>query len=200
MVHAKLNPESFAANLSSSPKHDDLCILFDLLSKTESVRAKGQAFGAGAFVHGGLCGLRGTVHEFPKSVQAFCNWVKSCDPKFCFSSIYVHDGPTAPPHVDAHNQLGSLNLLARLSDFSGGEVWAEGRGSEIKHINGRDVVGGVLPWTRPHVTFNPRLTHFVLPAKGRRVVLAAFTIRNLEKLSSQSLQHLRQLGFNLPTS
>ena len=29
--HAKLDPETFAANISSSPKRDDLCKLFDLL-------------------------------------------------------------------------------------------------------------------------------------------------------------------------
>ena len=34
-----------------------------------------------------------------------------------------------------------------------------------------------------YVTFDPRLTHFVMPSKGRRVVITAFTIRNLEKLS-----------------
>ena len=49
-----------------------------------------------------------------------------------------------------------------------------------------------------YVTFDPRLTHLVMPSKGRRVVIAAFTIRNLEKLSPQSLKQLRQLGFNPP--
>ena len=152
-MHAKLDPETFAANMSSSPKRDDLCKLFDLLSKTDSVRTNGLAFGAGAFVHGGLCGLRGTVNEFPKSVQAFCNWVKLCDPNFHFTSIYVHDGPAAPPHVDSHNQLSSLNLVSPLSDFSGGEVRAEGQGSETKHINGKDVTGGVLPWKTLYVKY-----------------------------------------------
>ena len=195
----ELDPEIFAASISSSPKRDDLCTLFDLLVKTNSVRANGLAFGAGAFVHGGLCGLRGTVNEFPKSVQAFCSWIRSCDPNFHFSSIYVHDGPAAPPHVDPRNKLGSLNLVSRLSDFSGGEVWAEGRGSEIRQINGKNVTEGVIPWTTLHVTFDPRLTHFVLPSQGRRLVIAAFTVRNLEKLSEQSLQQLRQLGFNPPS-
>ena len=185
--------------MSSSPKRDDLCTLFDLLTKTNSVRAAGLAFGAGAFVHGGLCGLRGTVSEFPKSVQAFCGWIKSCDPTFKFTSIYVHDGPSAPPHVDSHNQLGSLNLVSRLTDFSGGEIWAEGRGSDRRQINGKTVVGGIIPWTSSHVTFDPRLLHFVMPSKGRRVIIAAFTIRNLEKLSRQSLQQLKQLGFNPPS-
>ena len=96
--------------MSSSPKRDDLCKLFDLLSKTDSARANGLA--DRGTKHGGLCGLRGTVHEFPKSVQAFCKWVELREPNFHFTSIYVHDGPAAPPHVDSHDQLGSLNLVA----------------------------------------------------------------------------------------
>ncbi|CAE7610958.1 Lgr4 [Symbiodinium sp. CCMP2592] len=67
----------------------------------------------GAYVHGGIVGVKKATAVFPASTNAFVKYVKQLDPDHKFNAVAVTTDIEAKQHVDAHNV--GMNLVAGLS-------------------------------------------------------------------------------------
>ena len=179
----------------------DLVRLFDALPKEPSPRAaEGSSFTAGAFVHGGVVGVRTTTGKYPASTALFVAWLKHAAPGCVFSSIAVLDQSPSSMHKDLQN-APFPNIITPLTAFQGGCLWVEGEGSEVREFQGHDVIGGPVPWNGPCLLLSAsENAHCVLPWQGRRLVLVGFTVRFVEKLKPPAKAELRLLGFPLEAS
>ena len=101
-------------------------------------------------------------------------------------------------HRDSNNDASHPNILVKLSDFEGGEVWVEGEGSvEMLHPKGHVLKGRSLPWVDGKISLDARnCYHATLPWSGRRVVLVGYTIRDFSALSDCDKSTLVDRGFD----
>ncbi|CAE7790169.1 TY2B-GR1, partial [Symbiodinium necroappetens] len=67
---------------------------------------------AGAFVHGGIAGVKNATTSFSYSTRALVRYVKQLEPTHKFNSLAVTVDTEAKQHVDAHNV--GMNLIAGL--------------------------------------------------------------------------------------
>ena len=70
-------------------------------------------------------GVTRSCSLYPRSVQAFCCYVKLLCPQLSFSSLSVLLNVRSLPHRDGNNLETEPNLVAPLSDFRNGEIWVE---------------------------------------------------------------------------
>ena len=67
-------------------------------------------------------------------------------------------------------------------------------------VGGSTKYGELLDVRREPKFFDPHRLHATFPWKGRRVIIAAYVIRNLEKLGTEQREQLEGLRFHLPVS
>ena len=98
----------------------DIVPLFDRLP-TEAVdrsvieRRRGYLSGSGAYVHGGLCGVRRKTYEFPYAARVVCAFVTSVAPK---TKATVYGKEALRSGLGSHDTVGSRSWeeeLARMS-------------------------------------------------------------------------------------
>ena len=195
--------EKFAWTLLSGPRisASDLRTLFTLLPHEASPRGeKGVSFGSGAYVHGGVVGLRANTKEFPLSTMCLSLWLRHVQPGFKFTSCMVLHECQAALHRDLQNSP-LVNIIVPLSSFSGGTLWVEGEGCEKQKFGGTDIEGGPVPWKDGAIVLHAaERAHCVLPWSGTRTVLVGFNVRFSEKLSISSKRLLVSLGFPIGCS
>ncbi|CAE7252934.1 SLC24A2 [Symbiodinium sp. CCMP2592] len=195
------SPEAFAAAILAKglPSKDDVLALARMLPMSPSPRDEAaKSFSTGACVHGGAVNIRKTCGLHPFATLALTAFVRAKAPECTFSTVTVLFEDSAPPHRDLQNH-SCENHVFPLSTFSGGKLWVEGHGDERLVLDGKEVIGGPLEWVGDCVKFRAdKLTHFVLPWKGSRVVLVAFCVRFFTELDGDKLATLTSLGFRLP--
>ncbi|CAE7281567.1 GIP [Symbiodinium sp. CCMP2592] len=144
-----------------------------------------KIWNAGAFVHGGIVGVKTATGSFPASTRAFVKYVKQLKPDHKFNAIAVTTDVEAKQHVDAHN-VGE-NLVAGLSYFKGGAL-------EVEEPTGVKVLP--LDGDVPYQVFEPKHRHSTRPwYGGSRVVLIAYSVRDSAKLKEPHLDLLRGMRF-----
>ena len=195
-------PEAFAFSIleTRTPTKEDVLMLAQMLPLSPSPRdERAKSFSSGASVHGGAVNIRKTCGAFPFSSLAVTSYVRATAPECVFSTFSLLFEDAAKPHKDLQNH-SCENYVFPLSNFSGGELWVEGHGSEQRNLEGKDVTGGPLHWRdKKFVHFRAdKHLHFVLPWEGSRVVLVAFCIRFFSELGPEKLATLASLGFRLP--
>ena len=195
-------PEAFAFSIleTRTPTKEDVLMLAQMLPLSLSPRdERAKSFSSGASVHGGAVNIRKTCGAFPFSSLAVTSYVRATAPECAFSTFSLLFEDAAKPHKDLQNH-SCENYVFPLSNFSGGELWVEGHGSEQRNLEGKDVTGGPLHWRdKNFVHFRAdKHIHFVLPWEGSRVVLVAFCIRFFSELGPEKLATLVSLGFRLP--
>ncbi|CAE7232960.1 TY2B-DR3 [Symbiodinium microadriaticum] len=148
--------------------------------------ASQKIWNAGAFVHGGMAGIRVATAAFPASTKVFVKYVKQLQPDHKFNALAVTVNVGAQQHIDAHN-VGQ-NLVAGLSYFKGG-------GLEIDEPGEKRLLP--LDGDHTHQLFDPKLKHSTKPwYGGTRVILVAYSIRDSGKLKTDKADYLKSFGFD----
>ena len=199
-------PEIFAKHLLglSHVKPSDGLALFRKLPKETPSREsqpRGQAcsFSAGVFVHGGVLGLRRNCLEYPESVQVFTGLIRDACPELLFSSFTVNQNVETLPHTDSHNADWEPNCVLALSSFRKGGIWTEVQdGTQPRLHKGQRRFGEILDLQTGPKLLDPKRLHATEGWRGTRVVLIAYTVRSLEKLSDAQRKTAEALGFKLP--
>ena len=165
---------------------------------TVSQESKPQLFwSTGAFVHGGVVGLRRTTKSFPSSTRLINQYIRQLDPNHTWTSVALLKNHRTAMHKDAHNRLGQETLLAPLTKFRRGGLWVPGVPVVVREVQGRKVQGSVLQVSKGPIKFHPRDWHEVSGWSGNRVVLAAYTIRADFKLKGEAREYATALGLGL---
>ena len=169
-----------------------------------------EQYQAGMFRRGGVVGtLRSTWSR--SWLAAICaRLLKEHDPDCTFASVYLSNSVAKDMHVDVSNLPGSQNcILPVCLPKRGGDLWVElgcgdvVTGPVVDHVDARGKVrhGVVHRLDEDEVfQFNPKRYHFVTPFKGTRVVIVGYTADVLGKASTDDLDGLADLGFQLPGS
>ena len=184
-------PEALAAELHARHMYDAACVLelFEMLPRAEVTRhsqSKGSVFAGGSYSHGPIKGLRHFTKEFPNVFRYLCACILHVLPTHKFSSLLISDSVESEPHSDPNNGP-TLNLLVPLTNFTGGSLLL-GETCELDFKLGA--------WA-----FNARdCPHSVLPFEGRRVMLIAYSTKDVWNSSADDLSVLRNCGFVLPDS
>ena len=147
--------------------------------------ASQKVWSVGAFVHGGVAGVKTATAAFPASTRVFVKYVKQLQPDHQFNALAVTTDVGAQQHVDAHNV--GMNLIAGLSYFKGGALELEGPdGKKLLPLDG----------DHTHQLFDPRLKHSTKPwYGGSRVVVIAYSVRDSGKLMKNKVEYLEDFGF-----
>ncbi|CAE7456081.1 RE1 [Symbiodinium microadriaticum] len=147
--------------------------------------ASQKVWSVGAFVHGGVAGVKTATAAFPASTRVFVKYVKQLQPDHQFNALAVTTDVGAQQHVDAHNV--GMNLIAGLSYFKGGALEVEGPdGKKLLPLDG----------DHTHQLFDPRLKHSTKTwYGGSRVVLIAYSVRDSGKLMKNKVDYLKDFGF-----
>ena len=160
------------------------------------------AWSSGGFVHGGVAGVRTHVRVYPVVTRFLTKLARAVLPNFRFSTVTLFRDLMTPVHIDAHNEQGSLNALIAVSTFVGGGLWvADSSGPEVREVNGRPVSGRIVQFqdTAPckSLIFDAHAHHCTEPWQGSRIVLAVYTVRGMDKLTSDDRRLLSDAGFCL---
>ena len=184
--------ERYAAGLLEEDElvQDQIEILVHLLP---SVREIPRRFGeqesgsmiwaAGAFVHGGVVGVKKATTTFPLTTKVFVKYIKQIAPDFKFNAVTVNINVKAQEHKDVHN-VGS-SMITAISHFKGGglDVTVDG---EVQRLE-LDCGPGF---------FDPHNKHSTVSwSDGDRMVMLAYSIRDSGKLTQDKVELLTGLGF-----
>ena len=102
-------------------------------------------------------------------------------------------------HRDVNN-AHIPNVIHRLTDFGGGELWVEDPEGPHEHRQGgRAFRGRMLP-IAPFVAFSAKkLYHAVQAWQGRRVVVVQYTVASFLNITTHNVSQLLAMGFRMPT-
>ena len=155
------------------------------------------SWASGAYVHGGIVGLRHNLVQYPLTSKIFAKLISSTFPELEFTSFVVLYNTLTPVHQDLNNQSGFPNALIPFSKFKDGGLWLEGPGSDpCPDPSLPDARGTVVPLHEP-ILFDAHQRHATCPWVGDRCVLAAFVINDFRKLDAESINLLTQAAFKL---
>ena len=194
--------EEFAASLLGKwIEQADVLKLFDCLPQSAPQRGGGggTSFATGAFAKVKV-GLRGNVAVFPKTTEALAAFVRQSAPAHKFTTIVVFDSVLTTPHRDQQNSF-LPNLAVPVSSFTQGSIWVQSdNGPHARMIDGAELRGVALPVSDGPVLFDARRSLRLTDAwSGRRVVLVAFSMSAIDKLSPDAAARLTALRFALPS-
>ena len=204
--------EAFAKSLSGQPNMEEVCCLFDLVPGEKPARggidikdAREKAWTTGAYVHGGVSGLRRNAVLFPETTRAILRHVlprlRSIFGHVTFSALAIFSNVMTPLHADTNNAKGLPNYVLPLSVFKGGGVWLEQEGGPVEVMRGGSKLHGiVLPVDSGPCAFLPDARHCTQDWEGSRIVCVCFTPAGFQRLSSEDVDHLVSLGFPLAKS
>ena len=147
-----------------------------------------------------------------KENQSLCRYVnkilKGVFPEgMRWTSFVINHGTRTPIHRDCNNSHEHPNGSVGFGNYSGGEIWIEGRGSEngrkgklsVRENGQGERVEGMEFDVKGHpVIFSPRRWHGSCNWKGDRWVLTVFVSRQWDSVSGSELELLKHLGFPIP--
>ena len=179
----------------------DVLKLFDCLPRSTPPRGGGggTSFATGAFAKVKV-GLRSNVAVFPGATEALAAFVRQSAPAHKFTTIVVFDSVLTTQHRDQPNSF-LPNLVVPVSSFTQGSIWVQScNGPSTRVIDGTKLRGVSLPVCDGPVLFDARRSvHLTDAWTGRRVVLVAFSMSAIDKLSSEAAARLTSLRFALPS-
>ena len=153
-VSVQSSAETFARKILGTPEIQlaDALALAWLLPREDVHKAtqatQGGAFYAGAFLRGGIFGLRATCNSHPSSIQCFTRLLRINFPNHVFASFWLFFNVLTATHRDSRN-AAFPNLLLSLSNFTGDEVWQEEPGGPVlRSVQGTLTEGKLLDVAR----------------------------------------------------
>ena len=157
----------------------------------------------GAYVHGGVAGLRNNTRRFPHATKYLVEYARAKMDGQPFTALGITRNSALGLHRDVHNVRCTKNTVIPVTKFEGGGVWVEGVDSNEEDQVEKEVPkkgcvkGKVFSFKDGNpISFRPNLWHEVQPWKGDRVVVLLYTPR-ASKLAPGDLQELESLGFKL---
>ena len=185
--------------LTIAPEAGDL-ELYDLLEalgdvdRRVSTKTSASSWYTGAFVHGGVAGLRNNTRS--GVARNLCGDIG-------FSAVGMAKNQQLGLHRDVHNSRNSMNYVIPLKLEEGGSIWVQKEDVEDdvkvpKTLpSGRELQGHLVDLQKGQpISFSPRRWHEVQPWKGERLVLLLYTPRST-KLTENDIKELNEMGFNL---
>ena len=188
---------------------DKVAALYQLLEQLGDTdmrtvkKSKFTSWYTGAFVHGGVAGLRSNVKEFPWTTRFLVAVAKHYCGEVKFSALGLAKNAQLGLHRDSHNFSGSRNYVLPLQDFENGSLWVQEDDVTDEECvekalpNGKLLRGKCLEMVKGQaVSFSPRAWHEVQPWSGQRLVLLLYTPR-ATKLHPSGVESLQEVGFNV---
>ena len=172
-----------------------------------------QAFGA--YCQGGNRGITVQTRNKEAVVKYLNEYLKRAtnhlqDGSVTWATVGVFTGNAIPPHTDVHNKRGSWNYVVEISDRSRRGLWVSGddqsnpargeavRGEVLQVLpDGSQSVGRFYDITNRATGFNPKKFHGFLPSSANDWLLVGYTPSGFEKLKTDELERLVELGFPL---
>ena len=149
-------------------------------------------------------GVTSIAKNYPLSCKYVNDWIaKHAKPGFTWTAFAINRDAKSLLHADSRNLRGTDNFAVSFGDFSGGLLWIEStQGKEPRtqtKANGQVLNGAAHDNKNKPLYFPPHAHHCVLPWKGSRYGLIAFTSAQIGKMDSTTAEILRQLHFRLPS-
>ena len=202
----------FRARKLSEEKNYDICEVVTLYRLLEGLgqadsrvdrKSPMTSWYSGAFVHGGVAGLRSNTKEFPRTTIYLTEFAKHHCGEVKFSALGLAKNVQLGLHRDSHNCKISKNYVLPLQQFEQGSLWVQDEDVEERECvtkelpSGKVVRGRCLEMQRGKVvSFSPRLWHEVQPWQGERLVLLLYTPR-ATKLQPEGVELLTDAGFSV---
>ena len=168
-----------------------------------SKKTSSTSWYTGAYVHGGVAGIRSNLGEYPQTTKYLTKVAKHYGGDIKFSALGLVKNTQLGLHRDLHNYAGSTNYVLPLTNFGGGSLWVQedviedGCGETRTTPTGKQVAGRMLAMKKGEITsFPPRRWHQVQPWEGDRVVMLLYTPR-ATKLAKEAVEELLEFGFNV---
>ena len=173
----------------SAIRAEQILSLFDALPQDRNDRnEQGFSFSSGAFVRIKV-GLRKSCKSFPWAIQAINKFARVVVPSGFWTSFAILERDQTSEHIDAANAMLPSYLIP-LSSFQGGQLRVQSP-SGVVHL---DVAKGPVTFcARQHM-------HSSCPFRGRRVVLALFSLQGAVHLSHDDRSSLQALAFPIPSN
>ena len=157
----------------------------------------------GFFSFSGMQGITTIARRFPQACRFINEWIaKQARPGFTGTSFAINRDAKSILHTDCRNLRGSENFAVSFGDFKDGFLWVEGTtgaGPKTQTKANQQIVEGASHNTKDSpLYFAPHLHHCVLPWKGTRFGLIAFTSSKVGSIETTTKQELCNLGFRLP--
>ena len=191
--------KAFAGSLPQRVNKQHLMQLLSYLPREQSARADAaddvHFFASGAFVHGGIIGVRSLTRMFPKSTAVITRFFGQLMPLHSFTTVIVQEGVMAPLHRDSHNAPDSKNLLVSLTPCTEPLLWVEDSDGDSP-APGVHLQGFLL---KSPARLDPRRWHASIATSNpsTRFTAVAFTIRDANNISPDDCRLLREPGFKL---
>ena len=183
--------------------------LYDLLEALGDVdrrvteKSSASSWYTGAFVHGGVAGLRNNTRDFPWTTRYLTSVARSLCGDIGFTAVGMVKNQQLGLHRDVHNSRNSMNYVIPLKLEEGGSIWVQKDDVEddVKVPrtlpSGRELQGHLVDLKKGQpISFSPRRWHEVQPWKGERLVLLLYTPRST-KLTEKDIKELNEMGFSL---
>ncbi|CAE7475642.1 unnamed protein product [Symbiodinium sp. CCMP2592] len=195
--HGQHPAEEFARNCLQQGSGDSSSWmeLAELLPDEESSRETAQdplekCFITGAYNQGGITGVRRNCRQFPACTRLLVTLARIAFPGLTFTSVGFFRNMQTALHKDANNLPGSRNGICALSFFEGGQLRLHRADGPVN-----------LSLSEGPLQFDPFLEHETLPwSNGSRIVLVAFSVNCLERLTPEHRAVLAAFDFLLPLS
>ena len=159
----------------------------------------------GQYTHGGLQGVTKATQSNAEVCHYLNSFVKHHAPEdFRWTSVVISVNAKSKLHADVHNLPGSHNFTTSCGNYTGGQLWIEDPLAKGPHAssqqlpNGSDIKGSAESTKHQVIMFDPSSRHVVLPWKGNRFSIIAFSTRGFPKLSEEEHEQLAHFGFRLP--
>ena len=159
----------------------------------------------GQYTHGGLQGITKATQSNAEVCHYLNSFVKHHAPEdFRWTSVVISVNAKSKLRADVHNLSGSHNFTTSCGNYTGGQLWIEDPLATGPHAstqqlpNGSDLRSSAKSTKHQTVMFDPSSRHVVLPWKGDRFSIIAFSTRGFPKLSEEEKTQLMQFGFRLP--
>ncbi|CAE7193113.1 unnamed protein product [Symbiodinium sp. CCMP2592] len=139
---------------------------------------------------GGITGVRRRCREFPACARLLVALARIAFPGFKFTSVGLFRNMQTALHKDANNLPASRNGICALSSFEGGQLRLHRADGPVN-----------LSLSEGPLQFDPFLEHETLPwANGLRIVLVAFSVSRLERLTPEHRAVLTAFDIPMPLS
>ena len=158
----------------------------------------------GFWRHGGVSGLCRLSIDMPQTTRVLNKFVQQLDPNHMYATITITENTVFKPHRDKFNDPDTQNLCYGLSRYSGGEIWVcdEAMGPEDKGLTWRvphdgqpAKPGRLLSTCRKIAKFSPRALHGTEAFDGTRVMILAYTPRDLDSAAQEVKDTLLDWNF-----
>ena len=157
-----------------------------------------KVFGTGAYIFGGVAGIRTAMRNFPSTSRLLARIVRAACSEHVFTSTVLFQNVRTKPRADLCNAK-TPNLAIPCSVFQGGAIWVQSDGGDVPMtIEDQDSWGFCHEVANGPVLFDAQRWHCTNAWDGLQLLLVAFSVDAFDEMSSNDIELLACHDFNLP--